>query len=185
MPVPYSPPNVGAYTRTPSHQPLVFSRRGTDHLSSDDLLMPKLSWPACRCEWWWRLVSPSTGGDWWATCHDESCARYSRLQVQCGIRVSPLLPPRAPFTYSGSVLLGRQLRALCLETELEKRQKKSGVSISLSVPLGKGDRVRAGYIYSIGRLVSSVFIVCICTYGWWYCFGREYLFDFDSDRVGW
>jgi len=23
---------VGAYTRTPSHQPLVFGRKGTDHL---------------------------------------------------------------------------------------------------------------------------------------------------------
>ena len=32
MPVPYLPPNVGAYTRTPSHQPLVFGRKGTDHL---------------------------------------------------------------------------------------------------------------------------------------------------------
>ena len=32
MPVPYPPPSVGAYTRTPSHQPLVFSRKGTDHL---------------------------------------------------------------------------------------------------------------------------------------------------------
>jgi len=32
MPVPYSPPNMGDYTRTPSHQPLVFGRRGTDHL---------------------------------------------------------------------------------------------------------------------------------------------------------
>jgi len=53
-----------------------------------------------------------------------------------------LLPP--PFTYRGSVLLGRQLRALCLETELEKRKKKSGVSISLSVPLDKGDRVGKG-----------------------------------------
>jgi len=52
----------------------------------------------------------------------------------------------------------------------------------LSVPLGEGDRVRAGY--SIGRLFSSVFIVCMCTYGWWYCFGRECLFDFDLDCVG-
>jgi len=57
-------------------------------LRSDDLVVPKL--PACGCEWWWRLVSPSTGGDWWATCHVESCARYSRLQ--CSIGVSPLLP---------------------------------------------------------------------------------------------
>ena len=32
MPVPYSPPNVGAYTRTPSHQPLLFGRKGIDHL---------------------------------------------------------------------------------------------------------------------------------------------------------
>jgi len=67
-----------------------------------------------------------------------SLARYSRLQ--CGIRVSPLLPP--PFTYREGVLLGRQLRALCLETELEKRKNKSGVSMSVSVPLVKGDRVR-------------------------------------------
>jgi len=32
MPVPYPPPSVGAYTRTPSHQPLLFGRKGTDHL---------------------------------------------------------------------------------------------------------------------------------------------------------
>jgi len=32
MPVPYSPPNVGVYTWTPLHQPLLFGRRGTDHL---------------------------------------------------------------------------------------------------------------------------------------------------------
>jgi hypothetical protein len=30
---------------------------------------------------------------------------------------------------------------LGLETEVEKRKKKSGVSMSLSVPLDKGDRV--------------------------------------------
>jgi len=64
--------------------------------------------------------------------------------------VSPLLPPS--FTYGEGVLLGQQLRALCLETDLEKRKNKSGVSISLSVPLGKGDRVRAGY--SVGRFVG-------------------------------
>jgi len=44
----------------------------------------------------------------------------------------------------GSVLLGLQLRILCLETELEKRGEKSGVSISLSVPLDKGKRVGKG-----------------------------------------
>jgi len=32
MPIPYPPPSVGAYTRTPSHQPLLFGRKGTDHL---------------------------------------------------------------------------------------------------------------------------------------------------------
>jgi len=32
IPVPYLPSNVGSYTQTPSHQPLVFGRRGTDHL---------------------------------------------------------------------------------------------------------------------------------------------------------
>ena len=49
-------------------------------------------------------------------CHDESCVQYSRLR--CDIGVSPVLSP--PFTYWGGVLLGQQLRALCLETELEK-----------------------------------------------------------------
>ena len=37
MPVPYPPPNVGAYTQTPSHQPLTFGRKGTDHL-------PEVGW---------------------------------------------------------------------------------------------------------------------------------------------
>jgi len=64
---------------------------------------------------------------------DESCARYSRLQ--CGIGVSPLLPP--PFTYGEGVLLGQQLRALCLETELEK-WKKQKARLSVSVPLLRG-----------------------------------------------
>ena len=32
MPVPYPPPKEGVYTRTSSHQPLLFGRRGTDHL---------------------------------------------------------------------------------------------------------------------------------------------------------
>jgi len=108
-------------------------------LRSHDLVMPKL--PACGCEWWWRLVPPSTGGDWWATCHNESCARYSRLK--CIIRVSPLLP--LPFTCWEGVLCGQQLRNLCLETELGKRKKESGVSVAFSVPLGKGDRVRTVY----------------------------------------
>jgi len=40
--------------------------------------------------------------------------------------------------------------------------------MSLSVPLGKGDRVRT--VYRIGRLIFSVFIVCMHTYVWWRCF---------------
>jgi len=80
---------------------LVFGRKGTDHLPrSSDLVVPNL--PACRCEWCRRLVSPSTGGGWWATYHDESCARYSRRWLRCGIGVLPLLPPPfIPFTKSG------------------------------------------------------------------------------------
>jgi len=46
---------------------------------------------------------------------------------------------------------------------VEKNKNESGVSISVSVPLVKGDRVRAGY--STGRLVYSIFIVCMCKYG--------------------
>jgi len=68
-----------------------------------------------------------------------------------------LLTP--PFTYRGGVLLGRQLRVLCLETELEKRKKKSGVSMSLTAPLDKGDRVRTRQ--RIGRLACSMFIVLV------------------------
>jgi len=51
MPVPYSPPNVGAYTRTPSHNHYdSCSAVGAQitSLRSDDLVMPKL--PACGCE---------------------------------------------------------------------------------------------------------------------------------------
>jgi len=82
--------------------------------------------------------------------------------------------------YGESVHLGQQLRALCLETELEKRKKNSGVSMSSSVSLGKGHRVRSGY--RIDGLVFSMFIVCMCTYVWWYCLwdNREYHCDVDN-----
>ena len=153
MPVPYSPPNVGSYTRTPSHH-YTFSAVGAQitSLRSDDLVVHKLH--ACRCEWWRRLVSPSTGGDWWATCHDQSCTQYSRLW--CGIRVSPLLPPQ--FT-SESVHLGQQLRVLFLETHVEKNKEKSGVSMSLSVPLSKGDRVR-----TMDRQIGLQYVHCVHVY---------------------
>jgi len=153
MPVPYSPPNVGSYTWTPSHH-YSFSAVGAQitSLRSDDLVVHKLH--ACRCEWWRRLVSPSTGGDWWATCHDQSCTQYSRLW--CGIRVSPLLPPQ--FT-SESVHLGQQLRALFLETHVEKNKEKSGVSMSLSVPLSKGDRVRTR-----DRQIGLQYVHCVHVY---------------------
>jgi len=71
-----------------------------------------------------------------------------------------LLP--SPITYRVSVLLGRpQLRSLCLETELEKRKKTSGVSI----PLDKGDRV--GIRCKIGRFFVTIGIVCAYIYGMW------------------
>jgi len=125
MPVPYSLPSVEVYTRTPSHNhPSSDLGAQITSLRSHNLVVPRPKQHAFGCEWWWRLVSPSTGGDWWVTCHNV-------------IGVSPLLPP--PFTYRGSVLLGRQLRALCLGTELEKR-KKEKVRLSLSVSLVKGDR---------------------------------------------
>jgi len=99
---------------------------------------------------------PSTGSDWWADCHDESGARYSRLQ--CVIRVSPLLPP--PFTYRESVLLGRQLRDLRLETELGNRKKTSGVSISFSVPVRIGCRTGfardSGYEWTFSKLPKVI-----------------------------
>jgi len=42
--------------------------------------------------------------------------------------------------------------------------------MSLSIPLDKGDRVRTGY--RIGKFAFSMFIVCTCTYVWWYFFLR-------------
>ena len=46
IPVPYSPPSVGAYSRTPSRQPTV--RVQIISLRSDGLVVPKI--PACGCE---------------------------------------------------------------------------------------------------------------------------------------
>ena len=87
MPVPYPPSIVVSYTRTPSHHHLC-SAGGAQitSLRSDDLVVPNL--PACGCEWWRRLVSPSKGVDWRATCHNESCAWYG---LRCSIGVSPWL----------------------------------------------------------------------------------------------
>ena len=49
MPVPYPPPNVGAYTQTPSHNhPCSAVGAQIISLRSDDLVVPKL--PACGCE---------------------------------------------------------------------------------------------------------------------------------------
>jgi len=49
MPVPYPPPNVEAYTQTPSHNHPACSAVGAQIISlrSDDLVVPKL--PACGC----------------------------------------------------------------------------------------------------------------------------------------
>jgi len=75
--------------------------------------------------------------------------------------VSPLLPP--PFTYREGVLLGQKLRALCLETELEKTRKK--VRFSVSVPLVKGDRVGTG----LRGLQSVWHVVQVCLEGCYVC----------------
>jgi len=49
MPVPYSPPSVGVYTRTPSHNhPCSAVGAQIISLRSHDLVVPKL--PACGCE---------------------------------------------------------------------------------------------------------------------------------------
>jgi len=83
----------------------------------------------------------------------EFCARYSKFQ--CDIRVKPLLP--LPFTYGEGVLRGQQPRPLCLETELEIRKKeKVCSSLSLSVLLGKGDRVgtRLRDLQGVGHVVE-------------------------------
>jgi len=112
---------------------------------------------------WRRLVSSLSSQqeatDGQLVTMSLQCARSIRLW--CSIGVSPLLT--LPFTGEG-VLRGQQLRTLCLETELEKRKKKSGVRMFLSVLLYEGGRVRT--VYRIGRLVFSMFIVRMCTYVW-------------------
>jgi len=72
----------------------------------------------------------------------------SNASSECHLCCTPPLPTEE------LSILGRQVRTLCLETELEKSKKKSCVSISLSVPLDKVCRVRTGC--STGRLFYSV-----------------------------
>jgi len=48
-------------------------------------------------------------------------------RLQCGIGLLPLLPPF--FTYGEGVLLVQQLRALCLDTELETKKKRKGAFV--------------------------------------------------------
>ena len=83
----------------PKLQPLHLPRA-----RSDDLVVPKL--PACGCEWWWRLVSPSTGGDWWATCHDESSTVPgtvdSNVASECHLCCPPPLPTEEVSSLDGS-----------------------------------------------------------------------------------
>jgi len=65
--------------------------------------------------------------------------------------VSPLLP--LPFTYGERVLRGQQLRALCLETELEKRKKEK---VRSGLSLDKGNRVgtRLRGLQGVGHVVE-------------------------------
>ena len=69
--------------------------------------------------------------------------------------MSPLLP--LPFTNREGILRGQQLRALCLETEVGKRKKEKVRSgLSLSAPLGMGDRVgtRLGGLQGVRHVVE-------------------------------
>jgi len=156
MPVPYPPPIVEVYTQTPSHKhPCSAVGAQIISLRLNDLVVPKL--PACGCEWWRRLVSPSTGGDWWATCHDESCARYSRLQCasECHLCCPSPLHTEELSSLDGS-------RGLCASRLFPFNwKKKSGVSISLPVPLDKGDRVKKGVGWG---LFVSMGIVCAVSF---------------------
>jgi len=43
----------------------------------------------------------------------------------------------SPFTYGEGVLHGQQLRALCLETELEKRKRKVALECPCLFPLAR------------------------------------------------
>ena len=88
--------------------------------------------------------------------------------------MSPLLSP--PFTYREGALHGQQLRTFCLETELEKRKKDSGVSMSMSVSRVKedsGDRVE-------DRQICFLYVTDVLMGG-----GTEgeFWFDFDLDGV--
>ena len=62
------------------------------------------------------------------------------------------------------VLVGQQLRALCLETELEKR-KKENLRLSVSVSLDKGDRMGSG----LKGLQGMRHVVQVCLEGCYVC----------------
>jgi len=96
------------------------------------------------------------------------------VALECHLCCSPPLSTKEVSSLDGSW-------GLCASRLNWKKEKRKVVNISLSVPLDKGDRVRAGF--GICRLVCNVLIVFMFTYGWWYCFGREYLYDFDLDCV--
>jgi len=59
MPVPYPPPSVEGYTQTPTHHNLCWTLRAQiTSLTSEDLVVPRLSARGCHDERWERLVCP-------------------------------------------------------------------------------------------------------------------------------
>jgi len=89
MPVPYSPPNVGAYTWTPSHShydSCSAVEAQITSLRSDDLVVPKL--PACGCEWSSYWVSNKQHYlSWWRRLVPPSCMRMW-VMVQTGLSIN-------------------------------------------------------------------------------------------------
>ena len=106
----------------------------------------------------------SNGGDW--SLHQQEVTGGqlvtlslvpgtvdSNVALDCHLCSSPRY-----LLYGEGILPGQQLRALFLETELEKR-KKEKVCLSLSVSLIKGDRVRTKLIGRQGE--GHVAQVCL------------------------
>jgi len=105
--------------------------------------------------------------------------RVDPAQLDFFVTIYPDEPPQSAFgKRRGTCLLWTAAEDSVPRDWTGKKKKKSDVSMSLSVPFGKGDRVRT--VYRTSRLGFSMFIVCMCTYVWWCYFwdGSEFDLDF-------